>query len=577
MNPDENNPDLLAEAHELIMLALEEQLLPEQASRLEQLVCENAEVRRLYAIYAHQRSVMSMLAPPAEELAELESSDVPGESSLHDTMVVRAISSAPVEQPEEVRVFPAPPAAPLAGRGAWAALARQPRMLAAAAAIALLIAGGLMMLILRQGTKQAPDLLAKENDSGAQRTAAPGAGAAATQPVFVARLTRQVAAQWKNSAAIAPGAGFESETRLDLTAGYVELTFASGASAVVEAPATLTVQSNAVALTAGRLAARVPPAAHGFAVSTSQSMIVDLGTEFGVSAGADGVTEVDVFKGRVTARPAAATTQPVTLTQGKAVTITPQKLEESPIGAVPQKFVRELDTAATSLDAVDLICGGDGTTAMRGTAIDQLTGAVGDFPQRRTISHSDAALHPVAVPVINGCFIPNGDTPVDSAGHRFDFRPARGMSFDYIRAGGPIHWPNNGMAVFSPILSGVNYDSAGHGLLFMHCNNGLTFDLAAIRRLCPGKTVTTFHSVVGNTVSRDDYGNDVTVTSSAWVLVDGVARFNRTFTNKDGAIALDVPIGPQDHFLTLATTATSGSKITLNWTIFGDPRFQLGK
>jgi len=567
------HPDPMAEAHELIVAAIDEQLSPEQAQRLEQLVRDNAEVRKLYVLYAHQRTVISMIASPAGEAGEAQldddrqSGDAPEAPSLHDTMVLRAITASPSDAEPELRRLPAYPMAPSTApsgiRGS------RVRFVLAAAAVVLLAAGAALVLLRRGATSPAPGQLANRSSPVAPATQP----SPAAKPIIIATLTRQIGAAWASPVS---SAGFQTGDSLQLTAGYAELAMARGATMVVEAPASLTLSSdNAVSLASGKLAARVPPAARGFAVRTEQSTITDLGTEFGVSTDPAGVTEVDVFKGRVIARATAPSTQPVTLVQGNAAVVTLKTLELQPAGAMPQKFVRTLQTTATALDAVDLIAGGDGTTGRRGIAIDQRSGAYGEFPHRATVYREDAAFHPVAVAAVNGCFIPTGQTTVDSAGDKFRFPSGRGPTYDYIRAGGPMRWPHDNMAFFTPVLSGVNYDSPGHGMLFMHCNNGLTFDLAAIRRLCPEKTVTAFRSVVGNTVTRDDYGNDVTITSSAYVLIDGVARFNRTFTNKDGAIAVDVPIGPKDRFLSLATLATS--RPTLNWTIFGDPRFELAK
>ncbi|MCE9557161.1 MAG: FecR family protein, partial [Planctomycetes bacterium] len=98
----------------------------------------------------------------------------------------------------------------------------------------------------------------------------------------VAQLTRTANAQWADSA---PGRGevILSGRTLQLTAGFAEIKFHSGARVVLEGPASLTLESaNAGRLATGKLVARVPKQAHGFTIHTAAETIVDRGTEFGV-------------------------------------------------------------------------------------------------------------------------------------------------------------------------------------------------------------------------------------------------------------------------------------------------------
>ncbi len=106
--------------------------------------------------------------------------------------------------------------------------------------------------------------------------------------------------------AISPMAGTRlAAGRYELTHGVVELEFNSGASVVVEAPATIILDSaDRLQLLRGRLVGMVPPEAIGFTVMTSTATIVDLGTEFGVSVpeahNADTqATDISVFNGEV--------------------------------------------------------------------------------------------------------------------------------------------------------------------------------------------------------------------------------------------------------------------------------------
>src|SRR6185369_7470491 len=92
--------------------------------------------------------------------------------------------------------------------------------------------------------------------------------------------------------------------RLEIAKGLAEITFDSGAQVVLEGPATFDLKSAWEAtLNRGTLKASVPPQAIGFRISNPSVEIVDLGTEFTMSADASGVAEVLVLKGQVEAQP----------------------------------------------------------------------------------------------------------------------------------------------------------------------------------------------------------------------------------------------------------------------------------
>jgi hypothetical protein len=110
---------------------------------------------------------------------------------------------------------------------------------------------------------------------------------------------------WANPAA-APASGtiLDNGVPQSLSSGYVELTSPNGLTAVIQGPASFTVQrAGVVALHSGRMTAIVPRNARGFTVNTPVSSIVDLGTEFGVSVGSDGATDVETFRGTVSVSP----------------------------------------------------------------------------------------------------------------------------------------------------------------------------------------------------------------------------------------------------------------------------------
>ena len=87
---------------------------------------------------------------------------------------------------------------------------------------------------------------------------------------------------------------------LELEVGIVRLDFTNGAMVTLQGPARFEIiNSNSTRLDNGILTASIPESAVGFEVTTPAIDVVDLGTAFGVSVGADGETGVCVFEGEV--------------------------------------------------------------------------------------------------------------------------------------------------------------------------------------------------------------------------------------------------------------------------------------
>ncbi len=85
-----------------------------------------------------------------------------------------------------------------------------------------------------------------------------------------------------------------------LDKGLVELVFMDGGKIVVEAPSEFVIENaSKIYLLKGQLAALVENKRKPFIVRTLNSNVIDLGTEFGVRANADGTMETHVFQGKV--------------------------------------------------------------------------------------------------------------------------------------------------------------------------------------------------------------------------------------------------------------------------------------
>jgi hypothetical protein len=434
-------------------------------------------------------------------------------------------------------------------------------------------------------------------------------------PSTVGQITAMVDCKWNGMAVgsrdVVIGRKYE------LVSGLMEITYDTGAKVLLQGPVTYEVESqNGGYLSVGKLTARVEKRAEDggrkadvsnpqslipnpsplFIVRTPTATVNDLGTEFGVEVDRHGNTASHVFRGSVEVKSAATpdATSGATriLHANESATIT-RVGESVTIGSVSsakaEDFVRSIpETRATAkmFDLVDVVAGGDGFSGRRNRGIDPANGKLLDkMPatpaDARTFPVSDGRYHRVdGMPFVDGVFVPNGryrPVQIDSAGHVFtELCVGSDQTVGCVWAGGeiPVKWAGVEIPVKSltrlSILGGIDYALQGHGLLFLHANKAVTFDLAAIRRANPNHRIQRFLGVAGITGEQADGA-----IADVWVLADGQARFKRREINVfTGACPIAVPIRDTDRFLTLAATDGNGN-IYFDIVLFGDPRLEL--
>jgi hypothetical protein len=403
--------------------------------------------------------------------------------------------------------------------------------------------------------------------------------------------------------------------RIALKSGLLEIAYDSGAKVILQGPATYEVESSAGGyLTVGKLTARLEEKSedgnqrpevrgqrsesanqklesknHQFAVRTPTATITDLGTEFGVEVTKDGNTTSHVYRGLVRVHAAL----PDGTAQGEARVLSADQsarvervgnqgndLPVITIGSSvkPTAFLRKIPKQTVkTLDLVDVVAGGNGFSGRRDRGIDPTNGRVAAElshpPEESSPMQGDGRYHRVAgMPLVDGVFVPHGGkgpVQVDSAGHTFaDFRIRENATWQHIWAGGAMREPP-----YPSKVGGIDYAVKPHGLLFLHANAAITFDLDAIRRAHPRCTLSRFRAVVANVEQFSQEGG--AVLADLWVLVDGQARFKRwQVSGLNGAITASVSLGNTDRFLTLAAT-DSGNGISGDFGFFGDPRLDL--
>ena len=108
--------------------------------------------------------------------------------------------------------------------------------------------------------------------------------------------------------------------KLHLEIGLARLDFHNGAAVTLQGPAEFEILStDKTVLSSGILTASIPESAVGFKVLTPAMDVVDLGTAFGVSVGADGETDVCVFEGEVEVSLTDGADTPQLVREGNAV------------------------------------------------------------------------------------------------------------------------------------------------------------------------------------------------------------------------------------------------------------------
>jgi ferric-dicitrate binding protein FerR (iron transport regulator) len=372
----------LAEAAELISRLLDGELSTGDASRLEQLVCARADVRRFYVLNLH---LWCTLAPHFTSSLSTSSLQTGHEEAVgatlraEDAMVIPAFADDDdddAEHPEPIELPPLnwPPPKPMV-YDPWP---RRRNIAAAAMAAMVLLTASLVLFWPRQ--PKGDDRRASADDPHAtNRVAVVPTPTPVTQPTVIAPpppptrpavsavLAAAVGAQWAAPRGdLAVGQPLAAGP-LELTSGLAEVNFENGVTLLIEAPARLYLHTNMRAeLLSGKVVATVPPPATGFTVDTSAARLVDLGTEFGVEVDHVGETRVEVFRGKVKAaapasgtqtrnassQPAAPTSQPATrptapkfetreLVAGEAGRVAPGEAAVAEAKPAPLSFVRD--------------------------------------------------------------------------------------------------------------------------------------------------------------------------------------------------------------------------------------------
>jgi hypothetical protein len=416
--------------------------------------------------------------------------------------------------------------------------------------------------------------------------------AAAVDAPSPAHLSGSVGARWAGEHLELPeGHHLLAGQRLELIEGLAEILFEGGVRVVLQGPTILEIESpDSMRVSVGRLAAVASDeSGKRFTLRTKVADIEGLKAEFGAEIDVDGSLVTQVYEGMLNVRfkRGSESEASVQLASGQQARIDGASGRISPVSEPTElHFVRFLPEHEMQINLVDVVAGGDALRGPQHLGIGLVDG--------RPVDHygapaaGDGKYHRVDhLPYVDGVFIPDGGrgpVQIDSIGRTVEFPDTAGdcwgggvmarrvkdeESLPFIQL--EFHGDNYGYVNWLHIASKPRSISPeGLGLLGMHSNCGITFDLHAIRAQHTNKKMTRFRATVGNLESKPElYRGD------AWVFVDGQLRYSRkAFSREDGPEGIDIPLTDTDRFLVLAVT-DAGARTAYDWVAFGDPVIEM--
>ncbi|MEN6448954.1 MAG: LamG-like jellyroll fold domain-containing protein [Thermoguttaceae bacterium] len=298
MTPPQLSPD---ELRRLCDAACTDALSDEQHQRLEAVLSESDEARRLYLRYCtlegdlHYLAALDRVAYGNDERESnplTDAVDLPSRLGEDGPRVLVDVTG-PVRSPA------------CFAPGGW--------LFAYAASAAILALG----ILLGWALHVSYDNHVVVTKKGSESTDAGGSdnGLAPSQPTSIGHISGTANCRSIEHDSLLPGAAVPLGRKFTLASGFVELVYDDGATVLLEGPCVYEAQSaHSGFLTRGKLTARVEKRAAGsksgagksdaqvFTVQTPTAIVTDLGTEFGVEVDGDGVAAAHVLQGKIEVR-----------------------------------------------------------------------------------------------------------------------------------------------------------------------------------------------------------------------------------------------------------------------------------
>ena len=387
----------------------------------------------------------------------------------------------------------------------------------------------------------------------------------------VTRITPEVV--WSNNSALSD---FLLRTRvgdrLSFKSGLVGLEYFSGAKLILHGPCSFVLTSSKSGrLERGQLTENVEGG--DFFVSTPSARVLDLGTEFGMSFVEDEGTSVCVFDGEVKLFGNSGINHEdiLSLSEGMSASVKRDgrinRTNPVDVSKFARRFPDQLSKVSGQLSLVDLLSVSSAETFRLAGVIAPDTGKADQSPWLKPVGpgHRMSAVYRATDwhPFVDGVFIPSktgNEVQIDSTGRTIDLPQSLGRTW------GPV-WSRRkfqdeitssdchdywGTSTLEGVVKRINRCETG--MIGIHSNVGVTFDLVAIRRqLDFSPTALTF--IAGNLdnsmAMRPDWARQKRFSADLRVYVDGELRAKRLdFTRHDGELEMNVSLKESDRFLT---------------------------
>ncbi len=409
----------------------------------------------------------------------------------------------------------------------------------------------------------------------------------------VATVVDTMQAQWKDDWCVLKKDNrvFNLSQPIEMTAGLVRIRFDDQAEVIIEGPASFAcVSPEQLDLRYGRIFCYIPQAASGFMVRTPTSRVIDLGTQFGINVGLNGASDIHMFKGKANliAGDTGKTLQNAMLTAGEARRVRPGSARMEVIQQDQTAFVQNFDSTLNRtwhgqpLNLADIVSGGNGFEAgVLNRGLDPSQSGFRIFDTITTSAVGPQTFQPVLdSPYIDGIFVPDGSETViiSTSGLTFDGCPdTNGRYWGGVFNGAWHGSRGYNVPIHNLTLDGIVYGTEQMPAIYMHANQGITFDLDAIRRQQAGLKVVAFKAICGISETILNYPSitqEGTRIPSAdfFILADGKPLFSRQDLPAGECETLDLKIPQNTRFLTLITTQGSGNSNDHDWTLFGRPQ-----
>ncbi len=378
--------------------------------------------------------------------------------------------------------------------------------------------------------------------------------------------------------------------------GIIRISYDQGVEVLIEGPAEFEIERAGIFLEYGKLFSSVSETGQGFSVDSHFTRLVDLGTEFGVEIDRKGSSQLHVIDGKVQFYAGIIGEDKVskTIHEYNAVSFDSTSGNVSSIPFKKDDFVRQIcsDTGIiwrgqNRIDLADIAGGGNGFgTGMLDYGINHK----GEICRLNQINVQNKIKEFIQISdnqFIDGIFVPNGPTKIDSTNTIFsNFESTNNRFYMGILNGAWHQHTDDSVPRHALRLDGTECGTLEKPAIYIHANQGITYDLDAIRKYTK-MNIVRFVSNCGLSESYGDYTDDILKVrkkliekpkASFYVLVDGQEKFLRKdATYLDGTVEISVDISPDNRFLTLATTQGSDNGNDGDWTLFAEPALELAK